>query len=57
MQVRYFKSYSQAYEETVEFIHKYNTERIHGSLKWNTPSEARKVYLKGGDLGIKEVKL
>ncbi len=24
MQVRYFDSYSQAYEETVEFIHKYN---------------------------------
>ena len=57
MQVRYFKSYSQAYEETVEFIHKYNTERIHGSLKWNTPSEARNVYLNGGDMGIKEVKL
>jgi putative transposase len=57
MQVRYFNSYSQAYEETVEFIHKYNTERIHGSLKWKTPSEARKVYLRGGDLGIKEVKL
>jgi putative transposase len=30
MQVRYFHSYSQAYDETVEFIHKYNTERIHG---------------------------
>ncbi len=57
MQVRYFKSYSQAYEETVEFIHKYNAERIHGSLKWNTPREARNVYLNGGDLGIKEVKL
>ena len=57
MQVRYFNSYSQAYEETVEFIRKYNTERIHGSLKWHTPSEARKVYLNGGDLGIKEVRL
>ncbi len=57
MQVRYFNSYSQAYEETVEFIHKYNTERIHGSLKWNTPSEARQVYLNGGNLGIKEVRL
>ncbi len=57
MQVRYFHSYSQAYDETVEFIHKYNTERIHGSLKWKTPSEARKVYLNGGDLGIKEVRL
>ena len=57
LQVRYFDSYSQAYEKTVEFIHKYNTERIHGSLKWNTPSEARKKYLNGGDLGIKEVRL
>lgn len=57
LQVRYFSSYSQAYKETVEFIDKYNTERIHGSLKWNTPNEARTVYLNGGDLGIKEVKL
>jgi putative transposase len=57
MQVRYFNSYSQAYEETVGFIHKYNTERIHGSLKWNTPDEARKIYLNGGNLGIKEVRL
>jgi transposase InsO family protein len=57
MQVRYFNSYSQAYDETVEFIQKYNTERIHGSLKRNTPSEARNVYLNGGSLGIKEVRL
>ena len=57
MQVRYFHSYSQAYDETVEFIHKYNTERIHGSLNWNTPIEARKVYLNGGNLGIKAVRL
>ncbi len=56
MQVRYFKSY-KVYEETIEFIHKYHTERIHGSLKWNTPNEARQLYLNGGDLGIKKVKL
>ena len=57
LQVRYFADYSQAYEETVGFIHNYNTERIHGSLKWNTPNEAREIYLNGGDLGIKEVRL
>jgi len=57
LQVRYFTDYGQAYEETVGFIHNYNTERIHGSLKWNTPSEARETYLSGGDLGIKEVRL
>jgi putative transposase len=57
MQVRYFHSYSQAYDETVEFIDKYNTERIHGSLNWNTPIEARNVYLNGGNLGIKAVRL
>ncbi|MGR3317783.1 MAG: transposase [Candidatus Anammoxibacter sp.] len=57
LQVRYFNNYSQAYEETVEFIHKYNTERIHGSLKWQTPSEAREIYLGGGDLGIKKIRL
>ena len=57
LQVRYFADYSQAYEETVGFIHNYNTERIHGSLKWNTPSDAREIYLSGGDLGIKEVRL
>lgn len=57
LQVRYFDNYSQAYEETVEFLHHYNTERIHGSLKWKTPSEVRKIYLNGGDLGIKKIKL
>ena len=57
LQVRYFADYSQAYEETVGFIHNYNTERIHGSLKWNTPSEARETYLSGGNLGIREVRL
>jgi transposase InsO family protein len=57
MQVRYFHSYGQAYDETVEFIHKYNTERIHGSLNWRTPIEARRVYLSGGNLGIKAVRL
>ena len=57
LQVRYFHNYSQAYKETVEFIHKYNTERIHGSLKMMTPSEVRQIYLEGKDLGIAKVKL
>lgn len=57
LQVRYFHNYSEAYEETVDFIYKYNTERIHSSLKWKTPGEAREIYLKGGDLGIKEVRV
>lgn len=57
LQVMYFNTYGQAYTETVEFIHKYNTLRIHGSLKWKTPYEALDIYLKGGDLGIKPVKL
>ena len=57
LQVRYFKSYSQAYGETVKFIDNYNTKRIHGSLKWKTPIEAYEIYLNGGDLGIKDVRL
>lgn len=57
LQVRYFHNYSQAYAETVDFIDKYNTVRIHGSLKMKTPREARDIYLNGGDLGIKKIKL
>ena len=39
-----FKSYSEAYELTVEFINHYNKERIHGSLENKTPEEFGKYW-------------
>ncbi len=37
MQTRYFRTYGDAYAQTVEFIKKYNECRIHGSLGFITP--------------------
>ena len=57
LQVRYFNSYGQAYEETVDFIDIYNNERIHGSLNYMTPMEVCYLYHKGGELNLKEVRV
>jgi putative transposase len=56
-QPRYFMTYGQAYQETVDFMNFYNTFRIHGSLKFRTPMEIYKLYKKGERLNIPAVKL
>lgn len=54
---RYFKSYGQAYEETVDFMEHYNSKRIHGSLRYRTPNEIYADYCNGVDLKLKDVKI
>lgn len=57
LQVMFFENYSQAYSETVNFITHYNNERIHGSLKYKTPSEVFELYKKGISIDIKDISL
>ncbi len=57
LQVRYFLNYGQAYKETVEYMDFYNGKRIHSSLIFKTPKEINELYLKGGKLNIKPVKV
>ena len=57
IQPRYFKTYGQAYQETVEFMEFYNNRRIHGSLKSRTPMEVYEQYKKGLELNISPVKV
>lgn len=47
LQVRYFKNFREAYEETHNFIDFYNTERLHGSLKFKSPIEYLKDFKDG----------
>ena len=47
LQVRYFETLKDAYEQTEEFIKFYNTERLHGSLKHKTPAEFNDLFNKG----------
>ena len=39
LRVRYFNTFTEAYEQTHRFIHFYNNVRIHGSLQFRTPQE------------------
>ena len=39
LQTRYFRTFRQAYEQTLEFIDFYHKNRIHGSLNYLTPFE------------------
>ncbi len=57
LQVRYFMSYGQAYEETVDFVERYNNERIHGALNYITPQEAYISYYNGCSSNLKEVRV
>ncbi len=45
-QGRLYESFSEAYEEVIDFIKHYNNERIHGSLKMITPNEFTERYEK-----------
>lgn len=47
LQVRYFESLKDAYQQTEEFIEFYNNERLHGSLKYKTPAEFNELFNKG----------
>lgn len=55
LQTRYFKNYSEAYAQTVEFMSHYHNRRIHGSLGFMTPHDAEQALMLG-KLFIKEVR-
>lgn len=56
LQVRYFKTYADAYKQTAEFINFYNNKRLHGSLNNKTPKETIKAYYAGEELKIKNLR-
>lgn len=56
LQTRYFKNFSEAYVQTVDFMKHYHSRRIHGSLRNTTPAEAEQNYALG-KLQIKEVRV
>lgn len=47
LQVRYFKSLKEVYEQTEEFINFYNNQRLHGSLNYKTPNEFDNLFKQG----------
>lgn len=49
-----FHTYAEAYGEVSEFIGRYNTRRIHSSLRYHTPAEAYNL-LRQNRLQIKEI--
>jgi len=46
LQVWYFKSMSDVFEKTVEFIDFYNARRLHGSLNYNSPLDFKTKFNK-----------
>lgn len=44
LQVRYFKSLKEVYEQTDEFIRFYNEKRLHSSLGYRSPKEFTDLY-------------
>lgn len=57
LQVRYFRSFAEAYEETKKFIRFYNEERIHGSIGYITPTEAMEKYQRSEALNIRTINM
>lgn len=57
LQVRFFKTFAEAYEETKKFIRFYNEERIHGSIGYITPTEAMEKYQRSELLNIKTISM
>ena len=46
LQTRYFRTFGQAYEQSLEFIDFYHKNRIHGSLDYLTPFEFKQRFNK-----------
>lgn len=47
LQVRYFESLRDVYEQTEEFVRFYNKERLHGSLGYRSPMEFSSLFEEG----------
>jgi len=57
IQVRYFYTFAEAYDQTHEWVRFYNNERIHGSIGMRTPAEVIQLWKAGAALEIEEVRL
>jgi transposase InsO family protein len=57
IQVRYFKTFAEAYSQTHAWVKFYNTSRIHGSLGMRAPAEVLEIWRRGEHLEIKDVRL
>lgn len=44
LQVRYFRSFAEAYEQTAKYIRHYNFRRLHGSIRYLPPGEFREKF-------------
>jgi putative transposase len=56
LQTKYFNNFEEAYIACVEFVERYNTRRIHGSLGFKTPQEVVNDLKLGNEVKIKEVR-
>lgn len=56
LQVRYFKSYGEAYQQTAQFMEYYDKRRLHGSLKMLPPAAAEGAWFRG-ELHLDEVRV
>ena len=57
IQVRYFHTFADAYDQTHQWVKHYNSYRIHGSLGMRTPVEVVELWKTGETLGIVAVRL
>jgi putative transposase len=49
LQVRYFSSLQEVHRQTADWIEWYNTRRLHGSLKYNSPEMFINKFKEGLD--------
>jgi putative transposase len=56
LQVRYFKDFADAYKQTIAFIERYNSYRLHKSLGYRCPDDAI-MALQSGLKFIKDVRV
>jgi putative transposase len=52
LQTKYFNNFEEAYIACVEFVERYNTRRIHGSLGFKTPQEVVNDLKLGNEVKI-----
>jgi putative transposase len=55
--IHYFRTYMEAYKETINFINYYNTRRIHGSLNYKTPIEIAKAVKNKEEVYVKNLRV
>ena len=57
IQVRYFHTFADAYDQTHQWVEHYNNFRIHGSIGMKTPTEVVELWKRGEKLEVEAVRL